>query len=144
VIAVDTNILVYSHREDSPFHPAASACVMGLMGGRAPWAIPWPCIYEFLSVVTRPRVYDPPTPLTSAFDQVEAWLETPTLVLLTEGEQHWPALRSTIAAGQITGARVHDARIAALCQQHGVKELWSADRDFSRFPGLTLVNPLLA
>lgn len=142
MIAVDTNILVYAHREDSSFHPAAFACMMSLMGGRAPWAIPWPCIYEFLSVVTRPRIYDPPTPLVSALDQVDAWLETPTLVLLSEGEQHWPALRSTIEVGQVTGARVHDARIASLCLQHGVKELWSADRDFSRFPELKVFNPL--
>ena len=30
-----------------------------------------------------------------------------------------------------------------LCQQHGVRELWSADRDFNRFPGLVIVNPLV-
>jgi predicted nucleic acid-binding protein len=33
--------------------------------------------------------------------------------------------------------------VAALCRQHGVRELWSADRDFSRFAGLTVVNPLM-
>ena len=142
MIAVDTNILVYAHREDSSFHAAAFSCMAPLIGGRAPWAIPWPCLYEFLAVVTRPRVYDPPTPLASALDQVDAWLETPTLVLLSEGEQYWPALRATLAAGQVTGGRVHDARIAALCIQHGVRELWSADRDFSRFPELVTINPL--
>jgi toxin-antitoxin system PIN domain toxin len=142
VIAVDTNVLVYAHREDSSFHETAFSCMASLIGGRAAWAIPWPCLYEFLAVVTRPRIYDPPTPLASAFDQVDAWLETPTLVLLSEGEQHWPGLRATIAAGQVTGGRVHDARIASLCLQHGVQELWSADRDFSRFPELKVVNPL--
>jgi uncharacterized protein len=77
-----------------------------------------------------------------ACDQVDAWLESPSLVLLTESDQHWPALRELLAAGQISGARVHDARIAALCVQHGVRELWSADRDFSRFPDLVTINPL--
>jgi predicted nucleic acid-binding protein len=46
-------------------------------------------------------------------------------------------------SGKIAGAQVHDARIVALCLQHGVKELWSADRDFGRFPILAVVNPLV-
>ena len=42
----------------------------------------------------------------------------------------------------VQGAIVHDARVAALCRYHGVRVLWSADRDFSRFPGLAVINPL--
>jgi hypothetical protein len=142
VIAVDTNILVYAHREDSPFHAAALESVIGLAEANAAWAIPWPCVHEFLAVVTHPRIYDPPTPLGAALDQVDAWLESPTLVMLAESEQHWAALRPLLAAGRIGGGRVHDARVAALCRQHGVRELWSADRDFSRFAGVPVVNPL--
>jgi uncharacterized protein len=142
VIAVDTNILIYAHREDSPFHTAAAQRIAEFAEGRAPWAIPWPCLHEFLAIVTHPRIYDPPTPIDLALDQVEAWLEAPTLVLLAESERHWLELRSLIVAGRIAGPRVHDARVAALCRQHGVRELWSADRDFSRFAELTVVNPL--
>jgi toxin-antitoxin system PIN domain toxin len=142
VIAVDTNILVYAHREDSPFHDAAARCVAELAQGRALWAIPWPCVHEFLAIVTHPRIYDPPTPLARALDQVDAWLEAPALVLLAEAEQHWGVLRPLVAAARVTGARIHDARIVALCRQHGVRELWSADRDFTRFRDLTVVNPL--
>jgi len=100
-------------------------------------------VHEFLAIVTRPRIYDPPTPLPRALDQVDAWLEAPSLVLLAESDGHWPELKQLLTAGQITGTRVHDARVAALCRQHGVRELWSADRDFSRFAGVTVVNPLL-
>jgi predicted nucleic acid-binding protein len=75
-------------------------------------------------------------------DQVEAWLESPSLVLLAESGEHWSALRSALTAGRIVGPRVHDARVAALCVQHNVRELWSADRDFSRFPALKTINPL--
>jgi predicted nucleic acid-binding protein len=75
-------------------------------------------------------------------DQIEAWLESPVLVLLSESGQHWLTLRSMLTAGRIVGARVHDARVAALCVQHDVRELWSADRDFSRFPTLKTINPL--
>jgi len=142
VIAVDTNILVYAHREDAPFHEIAARRVAGLAEGRAPWAIPWPCLHEFLAIVTHPRIYDPPTPSAAALDQVDAWLEAPSLVLLAEAEQYWTELRALVTAGRVTGARIHDARIAALCRQHGVRELWSADRDFSRFPNLAVLNPL--
>jgi toxin-antitoxin system PIN domain toxin len=143
VIAVDTNILVYAHREDAPFHQIAVQRVTALAEGRTAWAIPWPCIHEFLAIITHPRFYDPPTPLPLALDQVDAWLESPALMLLAESEQNWSELRSLVETGRITGARIHDARIAALCRQHGIRELWSADRDFSRFSDLPLVNPLM-
>jgi uncharacterized protein len=143
VIAVDTNILVYAHREESPFHAVAAARIASLAEGVASWAIPWPCLHEFLAIVTHPRIYLPPTPLDHAVDQVEAWFESPTLVLLTETAAHWPMLRALLVAGRIAGPLIHDGRVAALCRQHGVRELWSADRDFSRFAGLAIVNPLV-
>ena len=143
MIAVDTNILVYAHREDSPFHAAAARRIAELAEGTAAWAIPWPCIHEFLAIVTHPRIYNPSTPISAALAQVDAWYESPTLVLLSESDQHWTELRDLIAKGQVSGGRIHDARVVALCRQHGVRELWSADRDFSRFSGLTLVNPLM-
>lgn len=143
MIAVDTNILVYAHREDSPFHDAAFDRIAELAQGPASWAIPWPCLHEFLAIITHPRIYVPPTPLVRALDQVEAWLQSPSLALLSESETHWSNLRALVAAGRVAGPQVHDARIAALCRQHGVRELWSVDRDFSRFAGLTVVNPLV-
>jgi toxin-antitoxin system PIN domain toxin len=143
VIAVDTNVLVYAHREDAPFHRAAARCIAALAEGTMSWAIPWPCVHEFLAIATHPRIYAPPTPLPAALNQVDAWLESPTLVLLAETEQHWPTLRKLVAAGRVVGPQIHDARIAALCQQHGIRELWSADRDFTRFSDLAVVNPLI-
>lgn len=143
MIALDTNLLVYAHREDSPFHEAAFRRVAELAEGVASWGIPWPCLHEFLAIVTHPRIYAPPSPLARALDQIEAWLRSPTLVVLAETAEHWPHLRAMLEGGRITGPRVHDARVAALCRQHGVRELWSADRDFSRFTGLSVPNPLL-
>lgn len=143
MIAVDTNLLVYAHREDSPWHSDAYARIAGLAENRASWAIPWPCLHEFLAIVTHPRIYDPPTTLDRALDQVEAWLESPSLVLLAETTDYWEELRTMLKGRRVIGAQVHDGRIAALCQVHGVRELWTADRDFSRFPGLNARNPLL-
>jgi toxin-antitoxin system PIN domain toxin len=142
MIAVDTNILVYAHREDCPWHRQAYGRLAELAEGRAPWAIPWPCLHEFVAIATHPRIYSPPTPLHAAINQVEAWLESPSLVLLTETEGYWRELRETLASGMIAGSQVHDARIAGLCRIHGISELWTADRDFSRFPRLKLRNPL--
>lgn len=143
MIALDTNLLVYAHRVDNPFHVAAAPLVGQLAAGRAAWAIPWPCLHEFYSIATNPRIHPVPTPIDVAIRQIEIWLESPTLLVLAENEQHWPQLRDLIGKGKVSGAMVHDARIAAICLSHGVRELWSADRDFSRFPGLRTRNPLV-
>jgi hypothetical protein len=143
LIAVDTNILVYAHREDAEWHGAAVLRLAQLAQGRAAWVIPWPCVHEFLAIVTHPRIFSPPTPLEAAIRQIEAWIESPAMVLLSEGEGYWRWLKEKALAGRISGPRVHDARIVAICAQHGVRELWSADRDFGRFPGLAVRNPLM-
>ena len=143
MIAVDTNILVYAHREDAPWHKAAYARLENLSESRTSWAIPWPCVHELFAIITHPRIYDPPTPLATAIDQVEAWLESPSLVLLGEAGGYWERLRKALKEGQISGPKVHDARIAAICFHHGIQELWTVDRDFGRFPFLTVRNPLI-
>lgn len=135
---------MYTHREDSPWHEAAAARIPELAEDRTPWAIPWPCLHEFVAIVTHPRIYVPPTPLADAIDQIEAGLEAPALVLLAEAEGYWPELRAALEAGRILGAQVHDAQIAALCRLHGLRELWMADRDFGRFSGLRVRNPFVA
>ncbi|MBM3296486.1 MAG: PIN domain-containing protein [Candidatus Aminicenantes bacterium] len=142
MIALDSNILVHAHREDSLWHASAFECVRNLAEGRAPWGIPWPCLHEFLAVTTHPRIFAPPTPPGKAVDQVEAWLESPRLALLAEDDGYWPGLRDLMMRGRISGPRVHDARVAAICLRHGVDELWTIDRDFSRFPSLRTRNPL--
>lgn len=142
MIAIDTNLLVYAHRRDSPFHGAAAAVVAGLATGPDPWAIPWPCLFEFHAVVTHPRIYTPPSTVEQALDQLDAWLEAPGIRLLAEPSGHWPAVRNLVVSARIEGPAVHDARIVALCRAHGVRELWSADRDFSRFRGLRVRNPI--
>ena len=142
MIAVDTNLLVYAHREDSVFHSEAAVLIQRLAEGSAPWAIPWPAIHEFLAVVTHPRILAPPTPSIQAIEQVDAWLESPTLHLLSESGRYWETLRKVAGGARTTGPQIHDARIAALCIHHGIRELWTADRDFGRFPSLKVRNPL--
>ena len=141
MIALDTNILVYAHREDVVWFPEASACLVSLAEAGEPWAIPWPCVHEFLAIVTHPRIFVTPTPLEQAIDQVRAWLESPSVVALGEGAGHLE--REIMLSSRAGGPLVHDARVAAICLGNGVSELWSADRDFGRFPALRVRNPLV-
>jgi toxin-antitoxin system PIN domain toxin len=143
-IAVDTNLLLYAYDSLSHWHEPARRCLGALAAAAEPWAIPWPCVHEFLAYATHAKLVRSPTAVEDALAQVEIWTEAPTLRLLTEGAGHWPELRGILTAGALRGGQVHDARIAAICREHGVSELWSADRDFSRVRGLRTRNPLLA
>ncbi len=143
MIAVDTNLLVYAHRSDSPFHQRALSCIASLAEGRAAWAIPWSCLHEFVSTSTHFKVFNPPTKPAVAIAAVEAWLASPTVHVLHEAPEHWQIMSELIRSGGIVGPRVHDARIAAICLGNGVRELWTVDRDFNRFPSLTVRNPLV-
>jgi len=143
MIALDTNVLVALHRLDLPQNPAAFTAFESAGGAAAGWAIPWPCVHEFLGVVTHPKIFPQPTPLEIALAAVESWLARTSVRFLAEDDTYWSTLTPLVRDGRIAGPRIHDARIAALCLDHGVRELWTADRDFSRFPKLRTRNPLV-
>ncbi|SHH20544.1 hypothetical protein SAMN05443575_3425 [Jatrophihabitans endophyticus] len=136
MIAVDTNVLVYAHRRDSHFHARAAAALRGLAESGSPWAIPYPCLNEFYSVATHPAVFRPPSTIDEALTQVESWCASPTVRLLTEPANYRTVWSDLLRTGRIVGPRVHDARIAAICIAHGVREMLTHDRDFTRFPQL--------
>jgi uncharacterized protein len=143
MIAVDTNILVYAHRRESRFHTASAATIRTLAEGRDRWAIPWPCVYEFYSVVTNRRIWqghasDP----DQAWRQIEAWASSPSLALLGESEDFLGVLERIARRPRVRGPIVHDARVVAICIAHGVDEFWTLDRDFALFPELETRNPL--
>lgn len=143
MIALDTNLLVYAYREDSQFHLPAMEHLRPVMEGGSPWALPWPCVHEFLGVVTSGRVYQPASPLSHALSFLDSLLASPQLHLLSESPGYFEKLRDLATRARLSGPRIHDARIAALCLHHGVRELWTADRDFSSFPKLKTRNPLV-
>jgi uncharacterized protein len=143
MIAVDTNILVYAHREDSSFHAAALRVLTQLVENEPRWAIPWPCVHEFISVVTHPRIYLPPTPIQTAIASIRQWIEQPNCTLLCEGPSYFSRLSALCENALVQGGMAHDARIAALALDNGVQVLYSADRDFSRFEPLHVRNPLI-
>jgi toxin-antitoxin system PIN domain toxin len=141
MIALDTNILIYARRVEAPHHGEARRLLASLAEGDHAWALAWSCVYEFLRVITHPRVFDPPTRLEDALEDLESLLNSPSLSLLGEGPTHLSRMLDSVTGGDATGNLVHDAHIAALVSEHGVRELWTTDRDFGRFPGLTLRNP---
>lgn len=142
MIAVDTNILVYSHREEDAQHDEASSALESVWSTGRGWGLPWPCVHEFLAIITNPKVYPVPTPMGVAIDAVQSFIEVGAR-LLGESTAHLEILDRLVMTGRVTGPKVHDARVAAICIGQGVSELWTADRDFSRFPDLRTRNPLL-
>ncbi len=139
--ALDTNVLVYAKIRTSRHHETAIELLTDLANGGAPWAIPWPCLYEYLRVVTHPRVFRPPVPTERALADLERILASPSLVLLGETERHRELFAGMIREGAARGNLIFDAHIATLCLEHGVSEILTADRDFARFPGIRAVNP---
>ncbi len=142
MIAVDSNILVYAHRAEMAQSEAARRALAELAEGPDPWALPWPCVHEFLGVVSNPGIFRSPTPLEDAFRSIDSLLSHGNLLLLHEGEDHLQRLRRLVVPAGARGPMVHDGRIAAICLSHGITELWTADRDFSRFLELRVRDPL--
>jgi len=136
VIAVDTNILVYAHREELPQHAVARARLTAVAEGDAPWAIPVFCLGEFIRVVTHPRLFDPPHTIEEACGALDRILESPSLRILNPAERFWAMLAEAVREADATGNLVFDAQLAALCREHGVSAWLTEDRDFDRFPGL--------
>lgn len=93
--------------------------------------------------MTHRRVFKTPTPLAAGLACVDPSRAGGNLHLMGEGEGYLARLREIATAAQSKGPRIHDARVAALCLHHGVSELWSADHDFSAFPQLKVLNPLV-
>ncbi len=134
--SVDTNILVHAYSADSPRHDVSAALIHSLAVSAAPWAIVWPCIHEFFGTVTRRSRFPHAPGPAAALAQIEEWLSSPSLMLLSESRNHWATLCRLVRDHDVTGPVVHDAKIAAICLDHGVDEFITFDRDFSRFPEL--------
>ncbi len=139
--AIDTNILIYAEVTSSAHHQRARQLLTELAESDAAWAIPWPCIYEFLRVVTHPRVFHPPVPAGIALQDMQKVLASPSLMLLSETPRHTAVLQQVMQQSGVTGNLVHDAHIVALCLEHGVSELLTGDRDFARFAGMRFIDP---
>ena len=143
MIAVDTNILVYSHRNDAPQFEMASSAIENLSRSRQEWAIPWPCVCEFIAIVSGSAFGSAATPLPIALETIKTWFAHPNCSALSETSDSFDILAELVIRANLKGPSIHDARIAAICLSHDVSELWTADRDFQKFPDLRTRNPLV-
>ena len=141
MIAIDTNVLVYAVNSDDPRHEGCRRFLDDALANhlvRAPWTV----LYEFLRVVTHPRVL--PTHFTAdqAWQFVAALLASPAFLPLAESDRHAGYAQRALAAPGVAGNLVHDAHIAAVLANHGITQIWTFDQDLRRFPGLTVKDPL--
>lgn len=145
MIAVDTNLLVCAHRREARLGDQAHQVMAGLAEGNQPWAIPWPCCFEFLSVVTNRRLWkDMASTPSQAWRQFQAWAESPSNRMIGETGNFPAILGRFVDRPHVVGVVVHDARIAAICVAHGVEALLTRNRDFSLFPELRTRDPFAA
>lgn len=140
MIAVDTNILVFAHRTDSPWHEQALRTIKDLAEGDALWGLPVFCLGEFVRVVTHPRIFDPPSNLDQAIKALEGLLESPTMRVLSPQSRYPELFKKTLEVADARGNLAFDAQVAAVCLEHGVSKLLTHDRDFARFPELEILT----
>lgn len=141
MIVPDINLVVYAYNEEAPHHSRARDWWQELMSGPTPVAIPWVVVLGFVRLVTHPSVLTVPLPPEQALDRVSDWFEQEHVIGLDPGPRHLRILRDLFRATGVAGGLTTDTQLAAIAIEHGA-ELHSNDRDFERFPGLRLRNPL--
>jgi toxin-antitoxin system PIN domain toxin len=141
VILIDANLLLYAWDDHAPHHAASRAWLEETLWGREPAAFSWTVILSFLRLATDPRVFQRPLSISQGAEVISDWFAASRFILLQPGERHWEILKGLLVAGQASRKLVMDAHLAALAIEHGAT-LASVDRDFARFPGLRLLNPL--
>jgi toxin-antitoxin system PIN domain toxin len=141
VIVIDANLLIYAYDLASADHKKSLAWLENVFSGVEAVGLPWQSISAFLRVITNRRLTGARVAVEQAVHVVEEWLRQPNVQILAPGDQHWSVWRRMILEGCAAGPLVSDAQIAALTIEYG-GELYTADRDFARFPGLRWKNPL--
>ena len=139
---VDANLLIYAHDSASAHHELARRWLETTFSGSEQIGLTWMVVLAFVRITTSPRPLEHPFSIAEAVELVAGWLERPTVALVHPGERHWEILRNLLVEGQAPGSLVMDAHLAALAVEHGAT-LATTDKDFTRFPGLRVFNPLV-
>jgi uncharacterized protein len=141
VILVDANLLVYSHVETFPQHEPARQWLDGRLNGRERVGLPWTSLLAFVRLISNPRIFESPRSIQQAWNQVQAWLNLPTVWVPQPTPEHPAILGSLIGGVPLRSNLVPDAHLAAIAIEHGLL-LCSTDGDFARFPTVRWQNPL--
>ena len=138
---VDANLLLYAYIPSSKYHEAARAWLETSFSNPQPLGLSWVTLLAFVRISSNPRILERPLSIEEAIRVVSAWLARSNVTVLSPGERRWEVLQNLLVEGQAAGPLTTDAHLAALAIEHG-DTLATADRDFARFPGVKLLNPL--
>lgn len=141
MILVDANLLLYAYDPRAAEHEKSRQWLEETLSGSQLVRFAWMTVWAFLTIATNPRVFEHPLTVTEAADAVASWLGQPVAGILDPGERHLALVTRLTVEGQATGPMVMDAVLAAIAIEHGAT-LYTTDRDFARFPGLSWKNPL--
>lgn len=140
---MDVNVLVYAHREDSPRHEEYRKWLEGVLKSPSAFGVCEQVLSGFLRVVTHPRVFTRPSPLSIALEFADLLRGHARAVVLKPGPSHWGIFAELCRASDARGNIVADAYLAALAIEHGCEWI-TTDRDYARFRGLAWRHPLEA
>jgi len=140
---VDSNVLVYAANEDCPEHLRCRKLLEQWRRARLPWYLTWPIVYEFLRVVTHPRVMSQPWTVEEAWGFIQALRASESLDILTSTDRHDKVLELTLEeCPDLRGNIVNDAHTVVLMKEHGIRRIYTRDTDFHRFPSIEVLDPL--
>ena len=145
MFVVDTNVLVYAADESAPEHARCRGLLEHWRRQSGAWYLTWGIGYEFLRVVTHPRVMRHPWTLQAGVDFLTALQASPGLGVLMPTERHQPVLSELASeVPGLTGNIIHDLHTAVLMREHGIRRICTRDTDFHRFAFLEPIDPLTA
>lgn len=145
MFVVDTNVLVYAADESAPEHARCYALLERWRRTSGAWYLTWGICYEFLRVVTHPRVLRHPWTVDAGVRFLAAVQESPGLGLLAPTDRHARVLAEVVAdVPGLSGNLMHDTHTAVLMREHGIRRICTRDADFHRFPFLEPIDPLRA
>lgn len=137
---LDANVLIYASNTADPLHEPALDLIRRLAAGPELVYLFWPTLMAYLRIATHPGILPHPLSPKVAMRNVEALLDRPHVRAPGEADGFWPTFRSA-AGDRSRGNDVSDAHIAALMRQHGVRLIYTRDRDFRRFDGIDPRDP---
>ena len=140
--SLDVNLLLYSSDISSPFHARARSFLQSCMSQHDILYLSWPTIMGYLRIATHPSIFDEPLTPEEAMANMETLLNLPHCRCLAEEGGFWETWRATVGDVSVRGNLVPDAHLAALLRFHGVRRLYTHDRDFRRFDFLDVRDPL--
>ena len=141
MLLCDVNVLVYAHRTDAPEHKRYAAFVNEMLTSSSTFGLSNLVLSGFLRVVTHPRVFKKPSPLSAALTFVETLQAAPNAAPVIPGPRHWLIFRELVAKQRLRGNEIPDAYLAAIAIEAGA-EWASSDRGFARFEELRWRHPL--